>query len=128
MCLFKGKNKCKTAEKDITTYKCIYTDNKSLYWFFPYRFNITYQKVWNQDFVKYADSSNELGWNAFHSCKDLKICKEFFGQEKQDVKLVKCLIPKGSLYYEGTYDEIASNQIIILEDVTEHNDSLSVSN
>lgn len=34
--------------------------------------------------------------------------------------VMKCIIPKGSWYYEGTYDELVSDNIIIIEEVNEN--------
>ena len=136
MCLFKKHREHKIADQDIECYKVLQSNLRSIYYNYPYKIGKLYKKIWDEEFLKYADPRQDIGGNMFHASLDKEQCEDMYGDDeekitftnsegKEDYKLirhlskeqvmVKCIIPKGSKYYLGTYTEIGSEQILIKE-------------
>lgn len=130
MCLFR-RGSCKVADKDIIVYKVVSSNLKSQYYEFQYEIGKSYNKKWTKDFIDYCEHHDTIGGNTFHSSlskddavwlygsdaeiviedgKELKISKLSESQI-----LLKCIVPAGTKYFEGTFSEVASEQIIIKE-------------
>ena len=127
MCLFK-RGSYKIAKEDLITYKVVTKELRSQYYQFPYEVDKTYSKNWDDDFLAFCKNRETIGGNGFHSNLNKDTCTRLYGDiyvpnsdERLKGKLsdnqllVKCIIPKGSIYFEGMYTEIFSNQIIIKE-------------
>lgn len=118
------------ADKDIECYKVLKSNLQSMYYQFQYELNKKYSKKWDEGFIEYATNKNYLGGNMFHVTVDKNLCIHFYGEnildrDKNDIPtkvelsdsqiLVKCVIPKGSRYYQGKYTEIGTETLIIKE-------------
>lgn len=130
MCLFR-RGLCKIAKKDIIVYKVVKSDLKSQYYNFQYEIGKTYSKKWDKDFIDYCENHLDIGGNSFHSSLSKDTAVWLYGDDKEVIiengkefnisklsesqVLLKCIIPVGSKYFKGTFDEIASEQIIIKE-------------
>lgn len=137
MCLTRLNMNCgpKYATQDIICYKALYKINKgaycSPYMNFIYKLNervssdfdfaslplvkMSPQKEYK--FIRILTYFRQVN-KGLHSFKYLidahKLNNRFIGGT-----VMKCIIPKGSWYYEGTYDELVSDNIII-EEVNEN--------
>lgn len=130
MCLFR-RGLCKIADKDTIVYKVVKSDLKSQYYNFQYEIGKTYSKKWDKDFIDYCENHLDIGGNSFHSSLSKDTAVWLYGDDKEVIiengkefnisklsesqVLLKCIIPIGSKYFKGTFDEIASEQIIIKE-------------
>lgn len=128
MCLF-GNGLCKIADKDIIVYKVVTSNLKSQYYAFQYEVGKSYSKKWDDDFIDYCECQSSVGENAFHSNLSKKDVIWIYGENSKydsieghripklgtEQILLKCIIPMGTKYFEGSYNEIASEQIIIKE-------------
>lgn len=128
MCLFK-QGKLQIADKDIISYKVVYSNLKSQYYNFQYEVGKTYNKVWSEDFIKYCEEQDTIGGNAFHSSLDKNSAIWLYGDNSHydpiddhqilqlgtEQILLKCIIPAGTIYFKGNFSEIASEKIIIKE-------------
>lgn len=128
MCLFR-QGKLQIADKDIVSYKVVNSNLKSQYYNFQYEVGKTYNKVWNKDFVKYCEKEDTIGGNAFHSSLDKDYAIWLYGEKSKydpvdghripklgtGQVLLKCIIPAGTIYFKGSFTEIASEKIIIKE-------------
>ena len=136
MCLFKTQKTYNIASEDIECYKVLKSDLRSQYYHWQYELNKLYSKVWDEEFIKYADSHKEIGGNAFHTCLNLKNCEHLYGEQDEKIEIVntsgekeiihnyhfssdqivvKCIIPKDSKYYVGIFNEIACEKLYIKE-------------
>lgn len=128
MCLFKAIRHMQIADKDIECYKVLKSNLQSLYYQFQYELNKKYSKKWDEDFIEYANNKNDLGGNMFHVSTDKGLCIHLYGEKivayneagfpiqvelSYSQVLVKCIIPKGSRYYQGNYSEIGTETLII---------------
>lgn len=100
----------KVVEHDITVYKSVIPDLigcRSLIYNFNYNFNEVYIESFHiehindiyyifRGFHSYKTKSRALNRNPFYKC------------------IVKCILPKGTIYYINNLDEIVSNQIRII--------------
>ena len=111
MCLKNVSNK-KIAKKDIIVYKHLRKeDDMSPYFWFLYQKNVLYkseiQHSLNERVISKGLHSYRSYIGAFFS--------KFFDSDKNGLKIVKMVIPKGSIYYTGyfvNFRSIVSNQII----------------
>lgn len=109
MCLF-ATSRVKTAKRDIVCYKTLYVattvkNRPGLYSIqrnFNYELNVLYEcKGFDKD-LRYGST----GYQGFHS----------YNIHPDSGRItVKCIIPKGSLYYTGEYGQRMSNKIIVKE-------------
>lgn len=128
MCLFR-QGKLRITDKDIISYKVVNSNLKSQYYNFQYEVGKTYNKVWNKDFIKYCEEGDTIGGNAFHSSLDKDYAIWLYGENSKydpinghripklgnGQVLLKCIIPAGTIYFKGSFTEIASEKIIIKE-------------
>ena len=128
MCLFR-QGKLQIADKDIVSYNVVDSNLKSQYYNFQYEIGKAYNKVWNEDFVKYCEEKDTIGGNAFHSSLDKNYAIWLYGEDSKydpidghqipqlgtGQILLKCVIPAGTIYFKGSFSEIASEKIIIKE-------------
>ena len=115
MCLI-SKSKFPTiAKSNITVYKVLKSDFTSLYYFFPYELNKLYEE--NED-IRYDTHYRDVDVFSFsknwiHSYTNKKIAKNYI---KGKLILVKCIIPKGTMYHKDINNkEICSKKIKITE-------------
>ena len=130
MCLYTKQTKPKIAEEDIICYKFYIRDNEIL--FSPYQgfrapeigivanteLGKSYRPTDNGSYIH-----NFLGFKrvdkGFHSFKILEEIKhKINGYRNLDLVIFKCIIPRGSSYYEGRFDiykSYCSNSIKLIE-------------
>lgn len=125
MCLFKKSRIPKIAIKDIVVYKVLNVykhDGKKYYETyvrdFPVNLNETVKGVFRIDSFLISLFSDIIEDGYIHSYTNLKRAKSECIIKNRCV--VKCIIPKGTLYWEGYEDELASrklkyNKIIVPE-------------
>lgn len=118
--------KPKKARKDTIVYKILQLENEGIiapcnyFVYEPYKLYKTEMRLTNSssafdDIAQHAmESCNKKLYSigkGFHSAK----YKKRLGQSlyNEDQFIVKCIIPKGSLYYTGLTNLIVSNQIIV---------------
>ena len=136
MCLnLNPKFKKMVAKKDITCYKIVKKKNYGgcymyealIMMFFIYKLNIIYSTMITMTHTPYT---NRLvvnnGFHSFRTIQGLKKEAEYILMYHNsgiltDAVIVKCIIPKGSLYYVGHNDNYTpnyvSNQIVILNEI-----------
>jgi hypothetical protein len=111
MCLKTEQRKPQIATEDIICYKIINKDMTSLFHSeFKWELGKLYKTKMEWDF-------NTIG-QAFHSFASLEGLKKAYYVTTQPCIMVKCTIPKTSLFYSGEHDYIegyASNRLIINE-------------
>ena len=124
MCLLvKEGCKIEIAEKDITTYKCVYDGEN--YWcgIFYSHPRFLYNEVQKAKHLKLGviELSIDLEHLQIENCG---IINEGFHSRVNPcgspvnsivIKMAICIIPKGSEYCFGEYDDIVSNQIIVFK-------------
>ena len=127
MCLQTNWKEPKVAEKDILVYKLFEKGNEKIVQS-PYNyFNYTINKLYKTKIEETDDTSSfdevaqmylknisrngvkSIG-RGFHSIKSKK---RVIDSGETEYICLKCIIPKGSLYYRGFTDLLVSNQIII---------------
>lgn len=135
MCLIRSNIHCgpKYATEDIICYKVlckdIFNEYYSPYKFFKYELNkqvssnfsftvsspVSFSPQKEYDSLKFFRNFNCIR-QGLHSCKYLSgalgYSSRFIG-----ACVMKCTIPKGSWYYEGTNNELVSDNIIINREV-----------
>lgn len=111
MCWISTELDKKVAEHDITVYKIVLPNIrgiKSLFYKFWYLFNMTYRGTFAIKLV----GSEYCITEGFHSYKTKS--QVLFANQFYFKKIVKCILPKGTIYYINNNDEIVSNQIRII--------------
>lgn len=112
----------RVAETDILVYKVVnykpHTDECcSLIFNFLYKFGVIYDTDIK---IKYSGNGKDthvwMGNEGFHSFSNEKaaVYESDIYVEAYYSTIVKCVIPKGSDYYINEYDEVISNNIVIL--------------
>lgn len=130
MCLFR-RGLCKIADKDMIVYKVVNSNLKSQYYNFQYEIGKTYNKKWDKNFIDYCERHLDIGGNSFHSNLSKDDAIHLYGDDTETIIendneliksklsesqiLLKCIIPAGTKYFKGTFNEIASEKIIIKE-------------
>ena len=125
MCLITTKDIPEIAQEDIVCYKLYkLRDNKLLS---PYREvvapninEVTNTVLGKARFPYYLDNSVKYLVNkGFHSFKYIDdLIKELHFWQSYDIKIFKCIIPKGTKYYEGKFvgeSSYCSESIILKE-------------
>lgn len=114
------------AKEDISAFKIVWNDKKSLYKSFPYKENIKYS------LGKEININNEGGiysiYEGFHSyCKKCEITPYSDGFFRvidlvgtvslyySDHLILECLIPKGAIYYINVKGECVSDKLKTLK-------------
>lgn len=105
MCLY-PKYKLKKAKHDIVCYKVMLNKKSNIFYSIYWNTNEPWyigefkkgKHVWGRDFI----FSGEIGSGYIHSYKDerdaITSCDDF-------LCVCKCIIPKGSYYYEGIHSD-----------------------
>lgn len=115
----------KTANRDIVCYKVLNNDCTSEVMRFKYRLNKVYKgplipiktvgtedTYFDKDKIIIKLLVGVLVHRGFHSYRTLSIAKSF--KDYNNEMLVKCVIPKGSKYYESE-EQYVSNSIRIIK-------------
>ena len=135
MCLITTKNIPEIAQEDIVCYKFyilimegdINYDKNGL--LSPYQGSLapTINKVTNtlldKAYLKYgAAYMINRGFHSFKYIDDLTK-ESYFWQSSYNIKIFKCIIPKGTKYYEGKFHDFPSycSESIILKEIYEAN-------
>ena len=122
MCLTTEQLTSTTAREDIICYKALRIQDNNLYAYyrnFEYEIGKLYRGplVWGKTY----STSEGLYMNineGFHSYSDIEYAKENYRDVLKSAVIVKCVIPKGTIFFEGEQNcgrGYASNQIIIKE-------------
>lgn len=111
MCLIiesESNPKPKIADEHIVCYKVIELYNGN--WLTPFRskkieIGKTYESKLNCDFVAYMEYSVDTGLHSMTDYNGARKLKEIltFVEPRRAYEIVKCVIPKGSQYYEGIF-------------------------
>ena len=128
MCLYKGTNKHKIAQKDIVCYKLIkrskyrcttYHQGCSIYSGIPLR---PYKSVP----VEEMDNQLSLSFEVIHAFRNKRLNENLIreveltttirnlvasNQCRNDVALMECIIPKGTVYYENIPNTVGNMNI-----------------
>lgn len=112
MCLRTRQKEPLIAKEDIVAYKIAIKVGITYYSYFqhfPYTLNADYEETEEGEITKIGDLySIGKGW--IHCYQDLTFhCK--------GSKIIKCIIPKGTLYYIGINGDICSKRLIIVKEV-----------
>ena len=123
MCLFPLHDRPKVAKKDIVCYKIVQKSSTkknemiSMYQKFEYKLNVLYTS--DLDIPIIDDNCLvaviNKGIHAYEEKRALNNELIYIRAFIIDALPIKCIIPKGSLYYKGANDEIVSNQMILVE-------------
>lgn len=117
MCLvISAKEKRKVAARNIKCYKVLKQDMRSFYQHFYYELGKTYKTNLRRE---YNNNIHEVscGFHTFKYIRGARWEKKYNGGKQ---KIFEAVIPKGSLYYEGTFCKFgscASNQLKIIKEV-----------
>ena len=101
----------KVVEHDITVYKIVRPCTrgiKSLFYKFWYLFNVTYRGTLDIKLVSSEYCITE-GFHSYKTKSQVLLANQFHFK-----KIVKCILPKGTIYYINNFNEIVSNQIRII--------------
>jgi hypothetical protein len=116
----------KVAEEDIVCYKVVFryeSEGKprwsSLYQHFIYEQGELYEEKFSDRLLRFFDGLTRLKSNVYHSYSDLcgidVIDSRWLGTHQ--AVLVKCIIPKGSIYWVNEHEQqYASNAIKIVRE------------
>lgn len=112
MCLLSKQKEPLIAKEDIVAYKIAIKVGMMYYSYFqhfPYTLNADCEETEEEEITKIGDLySIGKGW--IHCYQDIKFhCK--------GTKLLKCIIPKGTLYYIGINGDICAKRLIIVKEV-----------
>ena len=124
MCFYVNKSQKQIAKKDITVYKIITMNNKSLVYHFSWKPNKTYKEnLKTKEQLTYLKDNTTSVWGysrnlefekvineGFHGFIHIKNAIKLQRRITSFTKIVKMIIPKGSTYYRNK-EEIVSNQI-----------------
>lgn len=111
MCWISIKLDKKVAEHDITVYKIVLPctrGTKSLFYKFWYLFNVTYRGTLDIKLVGSEYCITE-GFHSYNTKSQVLFANQFYFK-----KIVKCILPKGAIYYVNDRGEVVSNQIRII--------------
>lgn len=101
----------KVAEHDLTVYKIVLPcirGTKSLFYKFWYLFNVTYRGTLDIKLVGSEYCITE-GFHSYNTKSQVLFANQFYFK-----KIVKCILPKGAIYYVNSRGEVVSNQIRII--------------
>lgn len=123
MCLYKRGNR-KRAQKDIIAYKIlVYTKRDARYhsMFKNYIWDIGVEQEAKKAKPGCISKYGEVGSGYFHSYKNVVFGLNSESTSEYKKCIFKCIIPKGSYYYEGIHsdglDGYASKKLKILEEL-----------
>lgn len=120
MCLFSTSKMPKIADKPIYTYKVIepYGDAwKAVFQdgIFNYGYLVNKQSKEVSSFYCFAYYGHlyNVGGGFFHSSETYDYALSLSLSRVKPIKVVKCIIPIGALYYKGIYNDYASDILIV---------------
>lgn len=125
MCLVKKSIFPRFTLKDKIVYKIIYENNiLGTVYRTPYQhqvitFNKEYKGEWFYDDLIESLFASEISEGYIHSIKDLKTAKQYIKNMKfyHPLYIVKAVIPKYTLYWEGVDNDIASRRIKYIDKI-----------
>ena len=124
MCLVKKSIFPRFTLEDKIVYKIVYEHNILGVYRTPYQhqvitFNREYKGEWFYDDFIESLFASEISEEYIHSIKDLKTAKQYIKNMKFDYPLciVKAVIPKYTLYWEGKDNDIASRRIKYIDKI-----------
>lgn len=123
MCFFARNPQKRIAESDVTCYKIVYVHKKKINSYvraFPYELN----KKYFQPIQFYKNRFGSRAEEGFHSYNKVEYAfNEYYGlyiespyfrtSVDSNERIVKCIIPKGTIYYKNELGEIISESIVI---------------
>ena len=119
MCLYSKSKTYKIAEKDITCYKVMLIETSSWVLNSPYRnmcyfLDVKYQEDYFNTDKASVDGETWILFRGFHSYINLSDALSYARNfnscvTAQNFVVVKCIIPKGARYYEGSSYEVFSD-------------------
>lgn len=111
--------KIKRAKRNITCYKVVQTDLKSYIQCYQYHYKVSVPRVritilreyyWSQITLKEVRIAKiEHG---YHSYTSLGVARDFSTIKSDEIMVVKCIIPKGTLYVKGDREYVSETVII----------------
>ena len=108
MCLLSdSKSEIKIAEKDIVMYKCLNEQREGRY-FAPIRHE--YEYILGQSY-RLAKPLSPTGPGFYGYIDEESAIKDFAIFDKNDI-IAKFIIPKGSFYYTGTFNQVQNKAIV----------------
>lgn len=122
MCLYTSHVKPKVAKEDIICYKIMYYKPRnvhkaiSIYQGFRYKLGTLYKS----ELIYHIYKTVHEGFHSYKNLKDAINKRLLISRYLKEIKIFKCIIPKGSTYYVGIYSGVhsfASNKIIITEEI-----------
>ena len=120
MCLI-AKENYKTAKEDIVCYKILhknyYGDLYSPFTLFGYKIDEVTTAKGRSDIIRYENGSKEISRGYLHTFKTRKAAEHYCCVSQS---VYKCIIPKGTTYWEGTfqgYSGFASKKLIVKENI-----------
>lgn len=123
MCFLTKNPQKRIAESDVTCYKVVYVHKKRINSYvraFPYELNKKYFQT-IQFFKNRFGSRADKGFHSYDKVEYIFIkhyglyidSLSFQTDINSNERIVKCIIPKGAVYYKNEYGEIISESIII---------------
>lgn len=120
MCLeIKENQKSLIAKKDITCYKLVVVNNDGNLTTLFQKTSVILGNNYNSSIERYYNTI-EKGIHSFTKLKEAKEFLKIIKDETTRVRIVKCIIPKDSLYFNGmfnNYKSMASNQILYTKEI-----------
>lgn len=114
MCLLSKTEKPYIAKEDMVVYKVTIKVWKTYYSFFrdfPYNLNASYEET-EEGEIKKGEEFYHIGKGWIHSYQNTEVLSFF-----KCCNILKCIVPKGTLYYVGTDGDICSKRLIIVKEV-----------
>lgn len=125
MCLYKKSYIPRIALRDITTYKVVYnystSDEDTFYTCYidnPIKLNQTYTGKFEQFHIYgllksfFKENISDGFIHSYSEVHTAYLCKyNFMCYHPYNYKIVECVIPAGTLYFIGRYNEIASRRL-----------------
>lgn len=112
MCWISNELTKKVANCDIIVYKIVISNTSnvmSLFRGFKYHFN----KIYKESFTIRSNDSMYIITKGFHSYRTKS--QALYANQFYCKKIVKCILPKGTIYYVNDSNETVSNQIRIID-------------
>lgn len=110
----------KIADETIIVYKYLTKDLRSPLQFYKYTRNKKApEETLSTTRGKKGQSNFWYIIRGYHSCRNIDFAKSYFYKNLYfstihlNLRLYKCIIPKGAIYYRNEYGHIVSNTIII---------------
>ena len=118
MCLKSIKTTPDIAQEDIVCYKIVNFNYKSPYYSLEYSVNTTYINNMESEITSYGDGV-KVGGGYYHTFKETESVVKYLetrGSFNRRTHLLRCIIPKGTEYYQNEF-EYASRALKVIEEV-----------